>query len=126
MRQIYGGLLVSRRGFFRKARYASTVGTLVHSGLTAETAGYPFLTDTHHHIYASRFPPVPNALPPPGDAAVADYQRFRQQMGIIRHVLVQPSTYGVDNACLIDALQRFGPKTARGIAVVNTSVSQAE
>ncbi len=40
--------------------------------------------------------------------------------------MVQPSTYGVDNRCLLDAMRQFGTANARGIAVVNTSVSDSE
>jgi predicted TIM-barrel fold metal-dependent hydrolase len=38
---------------------------------------------------------------------------------------VQPSTYGTDNSCTLDALVSFGP-TARAVAVVDTTVSDAE
>ncbi len=40
-------------------------------------------------------------------------------------MLVQPSTYGIDNRCHLDALAAFGP-TARMVAVVNDSVSTEE
>jgi predicted TIM-barrel fold metal-dependent hydrolase len=40
-------------------------------------------------------------------------------------VVVTPSTYGTDNSCLLDALSQFGG-TARGVAVVDTSVTDAE
>jgi predicted TIM-barrel fold metal-dependent hydrolase len=41
-------------------------------------------------------------------------------------VIVQPSTYGVDNRCLLDALRQFGKANTRGIAVVNMSVADRE
>jgi predicted TIM-barrel fold metal-dependent hydrolase len=34
-------------------------------------------------------------------------------------VLVQPSVYGTDNACLLQALRELGPGRARGVAVVD-------
>lgn len=82
-------------------------------------------TDCHHHIYDSRFPVDPGATLRPGDATVADYRALQGRIGTTRHVVVQPSTYGVDNRCLLDALAQFGPG-ARGVAVVNTSVTDAE
>jgi D-galactarolactone isomerase len=85
----------------------------------------PDATDCHHHIYDSRFPVAPQAVLKPGDATVADYRLLQQRIGTVRHVVVQPSTYGVDNRCLLDALGQFGPQ-ARGIAVVNTGVTDAE
>lgn len=86
----------------------------------------PNATDCHHHIYDSRFPVDPTATLKPGDATVADYRLLQQRIGTTRHVVVQPSTYGVDNRCLLDALGQFGKATARGVAVVNTGVTDAE
>lgn len=82
--------------------------------------------DCHHHIYDSRFPVDPNAVLRPSDATVADYRLLQKRLGIARHVVVQPSTYGVDNRCLLDALQQFGLATARGIAVIHPDISNAE
>src|SRR5579859_1770346 len=75
--------------------------------------------DCHHHIYDSRFPADAKAKLHPADATVADYRLLQRRVGIARHVIVQPSTYGVDNRCMLDALRQFGTATARGIAVVN-------
>jgi len=83
-------------------------------------------TDCHHHIYDARFPPDPKAALKPAPATVADYRLLQKRIGISRNVVVQPSTYGVDNRCLLDALRQFGDKDTRGIAVVNTSVTDAE
>jgi predicted TIM-barrel fold metal-dependent hydrolase len=54
---------------------------------------------------------------------VADYRLLQRRIGITRHVVVQPSTYGTDNRCLLDALRQFGLETTRGIAVVNRDIS---
>ena len=86
----------------------------------------PLATDSHHHIYDSRFPISPKAVLHPADATVADYRLLQNRLGISRNVIVQPSTYGVDNRCLLDALQQFGLATTRGIAVVDPDVSDAE
>ena len=42
-----------------------------------------------------------------------------------RVVIVQPTGYGVDNRCLLDALAAFGPQ-ARGVATLPVDVSDAE
>lgn len=83
-------------------------------------------TDCHHHIYDSRFPMDAKAQLRPGDATVADYRLLETRLGIVRHVIVQPSSYGVDNRCMLDALRQFGLGTTRGIAVVNVDVSDNE
>jgi D-galactarolactone isomerase len=82
-------------------------------------------TDCHHHIYDARYPVDPKATLRPADALVDDYRALQKRIGTTRNVLVQPSTYGTDNRCHLDALVAFGP-TARMVAVVNDSVSTEE
>jgi predicted TIM-barrel fold metal-dependent hydrolase len=81
--------------------------------------------DCHHHIYDARYPVDPKAVLRPGDALVEDYRALQRRIGTTRHVIVQPSTYGTDNACTLDALAAFGAE-ARAVAVVNDSVADAE
>ena len=50
---------------------------------------------------------------------------MRARLGIERTVVVQPSTYGKDNRCTLEAIAAIGP-SARGIAVVDESVTDAE
>jgi predicted TIM-barrel fold metal-dependent hydrolase len=92
----------------------------------AKTKAPPHAADCHHHIYDSRFPVDPKATLKPGDATVADYRLLQKRIGTTRHVVIQPSTYGVDNRCMLDAMAQFGTKNARAVAVVNTKVSTAE
>jgi len=86
----------------------------------------PNATDCHHHVYNSRFPSDPKTTMHPEDASVSDYKLLQKRLGTMRNVVVQPSTYGLDNSALLEALQRFGPKATRGIAVVDTSVTDSE
>jgi predicted TIM-barrel fold metal-dependent hydrolase len=90
-----------------------------------KTKAPPNAADCHHHIYSSRFKVDPNSTLRPGDASVADYRLLQQRIGTSRHVVVQPSTYGVFNDGLVEALDEFGA-SARGVAVINTSVTDAE
>src|SRR5438477_11758332 len=82
-------------------------------------------TDCHHHIYNAKFPVDPTATLRPPDALVADYRALQKRIGTTRNVLVQPSTYGIDNRAHLEALAAFGP-TARMVAVVNDTVSADE
>ena len=116
--------MLNRRSFLGACLPAGLAGI---AGV-ASVSGAPVpanATDVHHHIYDSRFPPDSSAKLRPPDATVADYRLLQKSLGITRHVAIQPSTYGTDNSCLLDALRQFGPN-ARGIAVVNPSVSTAE
>jgi predicted TIM-barrel fold metal-dependent hydrolase len=83
-------------------------------------------TDCHHHIYDGRFPSIPGATVKAPDATVADYRLLQKRIGTTRNVIVQPSAYGVDNRLLVESLGIFGLKTTRGVAVVNTSVTDFE
>jgi len=85
----------------------------------------PNATDCHHHVYDARYPVDPKATLRPPDASVDDYRALQKRIGTTRNVLVQPSTYGTDNRCHLDALAAFRP-TARMVAVVNDSVSTEE
>ena len=77
--------------------------------------------DTHHHIYDGRFPVSPHWTEGfPAGATVADYRLLQKRLGTTRSVVVQPSTYGIDNRCLIDALKQLG-RQARGVAVIDTT-----
>jgi D-galactarolactone isomerase len=85
----------------------------------------PNACDTHIHIYDRRFPTAKTALMTPPDASVADYRQVQAQLGVSRVIVVQPTTYGTDNRCTVEAIAALGPN-ARGIAVVDTSVTDAE
>lgn len=82
--------------------------------------------DCHHHIYDGRFPVSPHWKQgfPPG-ATVSDYRLLQRRLGTTRSVVVQPSTYGVDNRCLVDALRQLGP-ASRGVAVIDPEMQDGE
>ncbi|HEY1779723.1 MAG TPA: amidohydrolase family protein [Roseiarcus sp.] len=85
----------------------------------------PNACDCHMHIYDSRFPIAPNAKLRPANATVDDYRLLQKRLGTTRNVVVNSSTYGTDNACTLDAMAKLGGN-ARGVAVVDTSVTDAE
>ena len=65
------------------------------------------------------------ALIDEGDATVDDYRALQKRIGTSRNVIVQPSTYGTENAPTLYALVAFGP-SARAVVVVDTTVTDAE
>jgi 2-pyrone-4,6-dicarboxylate lactonase len=83
--------------------------------------------DSHVHVFGppSRYPGVdtPHYTLPDGD--LLQLQRMTLALNLTRFVIVQPSYYGTDNSCLLDALAAAGPR-ARGVAMVNESISEAE
>jgi D-galactarolactone isomerase len=84
----------------------------------------PRIVDTHHHVYDASIPALPGTHPHP-DATLADYAALRARLGITHHVLVQPSTYGFDNALHLAARAR-APAISRVVAVVPPDTGAAE
>src|ERR1700754_362803 len=83
--------------------------------------------DVHNHIVGpqSKYPMYEKRTYTPPEASVAQLRALRTQLGTARNVIVQPSFYGFDNSCLVDALKELGT-SARGVAVVPLDVSDAE
>lgn len=77
------------------------------------------LCDTHAHVFdPGRFPYVVNRKFTPDTATVDQLKKHLDAIGADSVVLVQPSVYGTDHTCLIDALQSLGNKS-KGIAVID-------
>ncbi len=76
--------------------------------------------DCHVHIISARdkYPMLPDRAYTPPEASVPDLQAHLSSLHLTRVVLVQPSFYGTDNRCLVDALAKLGT-AARGIAVID-------
>ena len=75
--------------------------------------------DAHVHVFdPARHPYSPSRKFTPGTADVAQLASYLDQAGMARVVLVQPSVYGVDNRCMVEAIARLGDR-ARGVAVVS-------
>ena len=81
--------------------------------------------DAHVHFYDGRWPTAPTAVLAPPDASVADYRTVQRELGLRRVVVVQPTTYGLDNRCQLDAMAEFGDD-ARGVMVVDAATTDKE
>jgi predicted TIM-barrel fold metal-dependent hydrolase len=82
--------------------------------------------DCHHHIYDPvRFSYTPDDTRNQPPATVDVYKLLQRRLGTSRDVMIQPSAYGTDNGCLLDALKQMGSR-ARGVAVVDRTVTDAE
>ena len=114
------GLIGGRAGF------ADAQAVKWSSGTEAPKLKAPAnATDCHHHIYDAKYPVDPKATLRPADALVEDYRALQKRIGTTRSVIVQPSTYGIDNRCTLEALVAMGPQ-ARAVVVVNDTVTDAE
>jgi D-galactarolactone isomerase len=77
------------------------------------------------HFFASRYPLAANARRAEPEATVADYRALQARLGLQRVVVVQPTTYGKDNRCALDAIAGLGAD-ARGIAVIGADTNDAQ
>jgi predicted TIM-barrel fold metal-dependent hydrolase len=86
----------------------------------------PGACDCHMHIFgpAERYPAAAARTYTPRLASLADYSKMAATIGLERVVFVQPSAYGTDNRCLLDAMKRVGP-SARGVIGLDGTVSEA-
>lgn len=85
----------------------------------------PGSCDTHMHFYNDFYPTAPTAFMTPPNALVEDYRTVQKRLQLERVVVVQPTTYGTDNRCQLEAMKALGPK-ARGVMVVDPETSDDE
>ena len=82
--------------------------------------------DCHVHIYEpERYPLAKTATFAPPPASWAQYAAVQRSLGLTRAVLVQPTGYGFDNRCLLEALA-LADGAARGIVVIRPDTPAAE
>ncbi|WP_270938209.1 amidohydrolase family protein [Falsiroseomonas oryzae] len=89
----------------------------------------PLSCDAHFHVFGreERYPYAsaePLRYKPPV-AELADYLKLAAHLGLERFVFVQPSAYGRDNACMLDAMREVGPARCRGIVDVEEDAPDA-
>jgi D-galactarolactone isomerase len=121
-----GALAMATAGTSIGARSASAQQVPYSSGTELPKLKAPAnACDCHMHIYDAKYPVAATATLKPSDALVSDYKLLQGRIGTTRNVVVTPSTYGTDNRITLDAIAQIGP-TARGVAVVDTSVTDAE
>jgi predicted TIM-barrel fold metal-dependent hydrolase len=86
----------------------------------------PGACDCHTHIFgnARQFPWTADRVYTPEPASIDEMRRLHRTLHMDRVVIVQPSVYGTDNACTIDAVRRLGPR-ARAVAVIDDKTTAA-
>jgi predicted TIM-barrel fold metal-dependent hydrolase len=84
-------------------------------------------TDCHFHINGpyDRYPLSAGRSYTPPEATVPAYRAMARTIGIDRMVIVQPSTFGTDNRCTLDAVELLGRDNSRAVVVIDDSVNEA-
>jgi predicted TIM-barrel fold metal-dependent hydrolase len=87
----------------------------------------PGACDCHVHVIgpAARYELTPERTYTPPEASVEALTSLQYALHLERVVVVQPSIYGTDNRCMLDAVRELGPR-ARGVAVIGDNVSDRE
>jgi predicted TIM-barrel fold metal-dependent hydrolase len=83
--------------------------------------------DCHTHVFGppSTYPYAADRQYTPGLASAEDLLALQRALGLDRVVVVQPSPYGSDNRCTLDALRALGDR-ARGVAVIDERTTDAQ
>ncbi|MGH8699969.1 MAG: amidohydrolase family protein, partial [Burkholderiales bacterium] len=100
--------------------------SLPHEGAPVFRAP-PLSCDSHFHVFgpAERYPYGTDIRYKPPLAPLEDYLKLARHLGCERYVFVQPSAYGRDNACMLDAMREVGGK-CRGIVDIDENAPDAE
>src|SRR4029077_14851914 len=83
--------------------------------------------DCHTHIFGDpgQFPWFGGRTYTPESASVAEMRALHRALHMDRVVIVNPSVYGTDNSCTLDAMKQLGPR-ARAIAVIDGKTSAGQ
>jgi predicted TIM-barrel fold metal-dependent hydrolase len=83
--------------------------------------------DCHTHIFGDprRFPMIPSRVYTPEPASVDEMRTLHRALRMDRVVIVQPSVYGTDNTCTLDAVEQLGSR-ARAVAVIDVQTGGSD
>jgi len=87
------------------------------SGLTPAFRPGPGACDAHFHVFgpAEHYPYGSDLRYRPPEAPLDAYMALARRLGFERFVFVQPSAYGTDNRCMLDAMRQVGMARCRGV-----------
>jgi len=123
-RAVLGAAIAGAAGFFKSsnvlsataAQPATKVGFAVPRGAC----------DCHVHVFGDpqRYPFASARVYTPETASIAELRTCLDALHMDRVVIVQPSVYGTDNRCMVDAVRELRPR-ARGVAVIDANTPDA-
>jgi predicted TIM-barrel fold metal-dependent hydrolase len=119
IRAMAAGVMFSRRTTPVHAK-ASQPGTPIGFDVPAGAC------DCHTHAFGdpNRFPFTSSRVYTPEPAPVEEMQALLRALRVDRVVIVQPSVYGTDNACTLDAVRQLGSR-ARAIVVIDEKTPES-
>src|SRR5450756_2169957 len=93
------------------------------AGFEPAFAAPPNACDAHFHVFgaAERYSYGTDIRYKPPYEPIEAYLKLARRIGFVRYVFVQPSAYGFDNSCMLDAMRELDPAIRRGICLLYTS-----
>jgi 2-pyrone-4,6-dicarboxylate lactonase len=87
------------------------------AGFEPAFAAPPKACDAHFHVFgpAEKYAYGTDIRYKPPYEPVDRYLKLARRLGFERYVFVQPSAYGFDNSCMLDAMRQLDPAIRRGI-----------
>jgi predicted TIM-barrel fold metal-dependent hydrolase len=126
--------MLSRRDLLKAVAAAALVGrrkTTVDAAASQPSTPVRFdvptgACDCHTHVFgaARRFPFTGERVYTPEPASIEEMRMLHRALRMDRVVVVQPSVYGTDNACTLDAVRQLGAR-ARAVVVVDDKAAGA-
>ena len=128
--------MLSRRTVLLSGVMAGAAGVLRRASVLEAAASQPLTkvsfavpsgaTDCAVHVFGDtkRHPYWQGRTYTPEPATVAELKQVMRAIGFDRVVVVQASTYGTDNSCVVDSIRELG-SGARGVAVIDQKTTEA-
>src|SRR5687767_13951726 len=121
---LISGLIAGTSGMFRDSGTAHAVAA--QPGTKVSFVVPPGATDCAVHVYGDtrRHPYWDGRTYTPEPATVAELKQVMRALRLDRVVVVQASTYGTDNSCVVDSIRELG-SGARGVATIDEKTTDA-
>ena len=121
---LISGLMAGASGMFRHDGTAHAVAAQPVTKVSFDVP--PGATDCAVHVFSDlkRHPYWDGRTYTPEPATVAELKQVMRALRLDRVVVVQASTYGTDNSCVVDSIRELG-SGARGVAVIDEKTTEA-
>ena len=120
---LISGLMAGASGVLRRAGVAHAAASQPRTKVSFDVP--PGATDCAVHVFGdtTRHPYWEGRTYTPEPATVAELKQVMRAIGFDRVVVVQASTYGTDNSCVVDSIRELG-SGARGVAVIDEKTTE--
>jgi predicted TIM-barrel fold metal-dependent hydrolase len=133
VKKLEDNAMPTRRAMLAQVSAAAGAAWAMRAGVAVGAAGRTAVDfdvprgacDCHVHVFGdpAQFPFAEKRVYTPPPASVEQLLELQRDLHLDRVVVVQPSVYGADNACTLDAVRRMGSRS-RGVAVIDRTTSR--